>query len=105
LLLVGGHHRWEETGKIFEYLAVGRPILALVHPTGAAADLLRQFSQVRIIDHQDVTGTVAKLEDLLEERTDRGGCLALDLLKRYERRQLTEQLARVLDGCVSPPAT
>ena len=45
LLLIpdsGGRGKGVLTGKIFEYLAAERPILAVVPPDGAAADLLRE---------------------------------------------------------------
>ena len=45
LLLVpdaGGRGKGVLSGKVFEYLAAGRPILAVVPPDGAAADLIRE---------------------------------------------------------------
>ncbi len=44
LLLIpeaGGRGRGVLSGKVFEYLAAERPILAVVPPDGAAAKLLR----------------------------------------------------------------
>jgi glycosyltransferase involved in cell wall biosynthesis len=45
LLLIpeaGGRGRGVLSGKVFEYLAAERPILAAVPPDGAAADLIRE---------------------------------------------------------------
>ena len=42
------------SGKIFEYLAAERPVLALVPPEGIAADLLRSTGFARIADPDDV---------------------------------------------------
>ncbi len=45
LLLIpeaGGRGKGVLSGKVFEYLASGRPILAVVPPDGAAADLIRE---------------------------------------------------------------
>src|SRR5204862_2546476 len=45
LLLIpeaGGRGQGVLSGKVFEYLAAERPILAAVPPDGAAADLIRQ---------------------------------------------------------------
>ena len=45
LLLIpeaGGRGQGVLSGKVFEYLAAERPILAAVPPDGAAADLIRE---------------------------------------------------------------
>ena len=45
LLLIpeaGGRGKGVLSGKVFEYIAVGRPILAAVPPDGAAAELIRE---------------------------------------------------------------
>ena len=45
LLLIpeaGGRGKGVLSGKVFEYVAVGRPILAAVPPDGAAAELIRE---------------------------------------------------------------
>ena len=45
LLLIpeaGGRGKGVLSGKVFEYVAVGRPILAVVPPDGAAAELIRE---------------------------------------------------------------
>ena len=45
LLLIpdaGGRGKGVLSGKVFEYIAAGRPILAAVPPDGAAADLIRE---------------------------------------------------------------
>ena len=54
------------SGKLFEYLAAERPVLALVPPEGIAADLLRSTGFARIADPDDVGAIRAQLEDLVE---------------------------------------
>ncbi|MBV9126046.1 MAG: glycosyltransferase [Planctomycetes bacterium] len=99
LLLIGGHHRWEETGKIYEYLAAGKPILALVHPEGSAARLLRSYSLARVVDRENTKEAAAALQNLLttppEVRTSPEDPPA----SRFERGRLTGQLAAVLNSC------
>ena len=97
LLLVGGGHRWEETGKIYEYFASGRPVLGLVRPDGAAASLLSDYGRARIVDRESQEQTAAALTELLE-----GSLTAVDQSwsERFERKRLTEQLAEVFDSCV-----
>jgi glycosyltransferase involved in cell wall biosynthesis len=45
--------RSASTGKIFEYLRSGRPILAVTHPESPAAALIRRFDAGRIVSSDD----------------------------------------------------
>jgi glycosyltransferase involved in cell wall biosynthesis len=99
--------------KLFEYLALRRPVLAVV-PTGETADLLRPFSQATLFHptqisemtewlHQQVTGLTAK-------GSEQGGLLDRHqaseiqetLLSRFARPQLAYQLAELLDSITIP---
>jgi glycosyltransferase involved in cell wall biosynthesis len=52
------------SGKIFEYLAAERPVVGLVPPDGAAAELLRQTGFAWIADPDDVAEISSALADL-----------------------------------------
>jgi glycosyltransferase involved in cell wall biosynthesis len=85
--------------KIFEYLAAGRPILALVPPDGEAAELIRETGAGTVVAPDDVDGIVAALEDL--ERRWEAGTLAApelppELRRRLSRRERAERLAELL---------
>lgn len=87
-------------GKIFEYLAVGRPILALV-PPGPAADLVAEFDAGVVVRPSDVAGIAAALESWLtlsppEPTRWRGSELA-----RYSRPVLAERLNETLRAVVN----
>jgi glycosyltransferase involved in cell wall biosynthesis len=101
LLLIGVGGKDVMTGKIYEYLATRRPILAMVPAGGEAAGLLAAAAATRVVDSTDVDGAVAALRSLHEQW--RRGQLPegdVEFAARFERRQLTGQLAEVLDGCV-----
>jgi glycosyltransferase involved in cell wall biosynthesis len=103
LLLVGGRHRWEETAKVYEYLAAGKPILALLQPDGAAAELLRRHSTARIVDRENVLETSAALavavaKGFVAQPTPKSEKVVTT--RKWERRNLTEQLAQILDTCL-----
>ena len=66
LLLIpdaGGRGKGVLSGKVFEYIAAGRPILAAVPPDGAAADLIRETGAGVVAPPDDVD---ALREALLE---------------------------------------
>lgn len=104
LLLVGGTRAWEETGKVYEYLAAGKPILALVEPAGAAADLLRRCPSIaRVVSRESVDGTAAALRELVTRgRTAR--VVPPAWLADYERGRLAERTASILRSVVSASA-
>ena len=59
LLLIpdaGGRGRGVLSGKVFEYLAAERPILAVVPPDGAAAELIRETGAGVVAPPDDVAG-------------------------------------------------
>jgi glycosyltransferase involved in cell wall biosynthesis len=67
LLLIpdaGGRGKGVLSGKVFEYLAAERPILAVVPPDGAAAELIRETAAGVVVAPNDVEGIRAALEQL-----------------------------------------
>jgi glycosyltransferase involved in cell wall biosynthesis len=97
LLLVpdaGGRGRGVLSGKVFEYLAAGRPILAVVPPDGAAADLIRETVAGVVVAPDDVDGIQQALAGL-HARFANGGLPAVELADDA-RRRLSRQ-ARIED--------
>ena len=92
------------SGKVFEYLAAGRPILAVVPPDGAAADLIRETGSGVVVAPDDVDGIRAALEDL-HERFRNGGLPPVELpeevRERLSRRARVEEMAALLQETVS----
>jgi glycosyltransferase involved in cell wall biosynthesis len=86
------------TGKIFEYLAAGKSILALI-PTGAAADLLAKARVGHIVPPDNPDLIASTLIELFAAW--RGGQLSASpdpaLLSRYNRRRQTGELAHILN--------
>jgi glycosyltransferase involved in cell wall biosynthesis len=92
------------SGKVFEYLASGRPILAVVPPDGAAADLIRETGAGVVVAPDDVEGIRAALQSLHARFVD-GGIptveLAGDVRERLSRRARVEETAALLREIVS----
>jgi glycosyltransferase involved in cell wall biosynthesis len=102
LLLIpdaGGRGRGVLSGKVFEYLAAERPILAAVPPDGAAAELLRESGAGLVVAPDDVEAMRAALAEL-ESRYRAGSLdgtrLSPELRERLSRRARTEELAELL---------
>jgi glycosyltransferase involved in cell wall biosynthesis len=87
------------SGKLFEYLAAGRPILAVVPPDGAAAELLRETGAGTVVAPDDVDGIRAALEELHARFRD-GGLAPVELVpelrERLSRRARAEETAELL---------
>jgi glycosyltransferase involved in cell wall biosynthesis len=84
------------TGKIFEYLRAGRPILALVPPEGEAAALVREFDAGVVVSPEDAEAAEAALEVFYEGRGSAPRPVPAGL-ERFGRRRLTAELAALFD--------
>ncbi len=107
LLLIpdaGGRGKGVLSGKVFEYLAAGRPILAAVPPDGAAAELIRETGAGVVVAPDDVEALRAAVEEL-HGRFAGGGLSDVELpddvrrrLSRVARVEETAELLRSLVG-------
>jgi glycosyltransferase involved in cell wall biosynthesis len=87
------------SGKVFEYLAAERPILAVVPPDGAAAQLIRDTGAGVVVAPDDVDGMAAALRDLhgrwqADALPDRP--LSDEWCDRVSRRTRVQELADLL---------
>ena len=104
LLLIpeaGGRGRGVLSGKVFEYLAAERPILAVVPPDGAAAELVRRTGAGVVVPTEDPGAIRAGLQELYDRW--QGGTLEALRLDSERKRQLSREtrvgeLAEVLRG-------
>ena len=104
LLLIpdaGGRGRGVLSGKVFEYLAAERPVLAVVPPDGAAAQLVRDTGAGVVAAPEDVDGIRAALVELHAQwragRLD-GTPLSQDWRDKLSRATRVEELAELLKG-------
>jgi glycosyltransferase involved in cell wall biosynthesis len=102
LLLIpesGGRGRGVVTGKIFEYLAAERPILAAVPPDGAAAELVRDTGAGVVAASDDVDALREALLDLhrrWREGSLDGTRLSSEWRGRLSRAGRVEELADLI---------
>jgi glycosyltransferase involved in cell wall biosynthesis len=104
LLLIpeaGGRGRGILSGKVFEYLAAERPVLAVVPPDGAAAQLVRDTGAGVVAAPEDVDGIRDALVELHARwragRLD-GAPLSQEWRDKLSRATRVEELAELLQG-------
>jgi glycosyltransferase involved in cell wall biosynthesis len=100
LLLIphaGGRGEGILSGKVFEYLAAERPILALVPTAGAAARLLTETGAGIVVDPDDVA-SIASAIVAMRDGEPRGACSSLSPKWRsaLSRRARAEELTALL---------
>jgi glycosyltransferase involved in cell wall biosynthesis len=95
------------SGKIFEYLGSGRPILALVPPGGAAADLLRECGSGLVVPPENVDAIAGGLRQMYDAWAagQLGSAMNSQAIGQYDRRYLTGRLAGYLDALVGQSQT
>lgn len=94
-----GRGRGVLSGKVFEYLAVGRPILAAVPPDGEAAALVRETGAGLVVPPGDVDAIAEGLRSLVERWRDAAlepVVLDREARRRLDRRTRAEELVALL---------
>ena len=87
------------TGKLFEYLASGRPVLGIGPVAGDAARILRETGAGQMFDYEDVDGIATFLREHVaawQASTPREGATP-EAHQPWSRRAQTERLAALLD--------
>ena len=90
-------------GKLFEYIASGRPVLASVPPDSEVAAVLAKVGGALCV----APGNVQQLVDTLAKLCETGGhdiftSLVPAAVAQYTRKSLTGKLATILDSMVCP---
>ncbi|AKP49846.1 glycosyltransferase family 4 protein [Cyclobacterium amurskyense] len=82
-------------GKLFEYMATGREILALGDPKGDSASIINSSGAGKVFAHQDEEGLVQFLRGFAKGENQ--GWTKSDI-QNYSRKNITQQLALLLEG-------
>jgi glycosyltransferase involved in cell wall biosynthesis len=99
LLFVPSWYTAAYSGKIFEYLLAKKPILAMV-PDGEAAALIKETGAGLVVHPEDTEGIkrgLIKLYEMYKMGTLGVNGRSLASVQRFERRELTRQLAGVFE--------
>lgn len=108
LLILGTEAGWQGNypGKLFEYLASGRPIL-FIGPEGETAQLIRRSGTGCFVDAKDEVGVVNRLKALslgAERFRQAHYHPRAEVIGGYERRALARKLAGVFSGLIGGSA-
>ncbi len=88
------------TGKLFEYLASGRPFLSIGPVAGDAASILQEAGAGPMYSPDNYDGIRGRIRDLYrlwKIGQLHNNCPDTDKVKQYERKLLTEKLANILN--------
>lgn len=93
----GGSTRGSISGKLYEYLATGKPILALTEKD-SVRDFIKKSGCAIVADHNDIKAIKEKILDCYDRFKE--GRLKTepdwDFISRFERKKLTKELAAIL---------
>lgn len=102
LLLVGNlpHAANMLTSKLFDYIGAQRPILAL-GPPGMARTLIEHENLGCAFAEDDTEAIAAMLQNWIAQKANGGIAFDARPHTKYQRRQLTATLAKILAACLS----
>jgi glycosyltransferase involved in cell wall biosynthesis len=98
-----GRGRGVLSGKVFEYLAAERPILAVVPPDGAAAELIRDTGAGVVVAPDDIDGmeqALVSMRDSWRAGGLDGSPLSEEWRDRLDRRTRVQELAELMHSLV-----
>ncbi|MFC3417675.1 glycosyltransferase family 4 protein [Algoriphagus hitonicola] len=81
-------------GKVFEYLSTGIPILAIGDPKGDTSKILQETGAGEVIPHFDQVKMQVALRRICERKVTPANP---ELIAKFSRKNLTQQLAKILD--------
>ena len=85
------------TGKVFEYLATGNPILAIGPTNGNASALLKDTQRNEMLEYNDKDNILLQQTTYTSWKNKSVSQYNLNDLERFTRRGLTEKLANKLN--------
>jgi len=103
LLLFNGPEHFETIrGKTYEYLAHGKPILALVPKGGAQDKLLRDSGIALIADYSDIAAIKAILKDVILNNVHTDLKANWEYIEKFNMESITKSLSSLLDEVCNP---
>jgi glycosyltransferase involved in cell wall biosynthesis len=89
------------SGKLYEYMASGKPVFGLVPPDGEAAGLIRRYGRGMVVSASAVegkAGVAEALEEFIDSLPELGSRRGSSYYRAFQRDIITGRLARLLDS-------
>jgi len=86
------------TGKIFEYLAARKPIVAIGPVDGDLSIMLNKVGAGKMFDYNDIGGIANQILSYYQSYKESNFTIVDTDISAYSRRNLTGQLSGILDG-------
>ncbi|MBN1479383.1 hypothetical protein EH223_16320 [candidate division KSB1 bacterium] len=96
LLIVANEHRANIPAKLFEYLAIGRPVLLLCPPGAAAEKIVAEIGSGAIANINDINDIKHKIQLFINHRADAITPRQFDKINSYSSVSTTKKLADML---------
>ncbi len=104
LLIIGNVPKAEEiyTGKLFEYLAIGKPIFAIVPINGVAADLIKKTDSGFIVNNDDIIKIYREFKKIIANWEEGRLCInqKMDEVLKYSASNLTKILSEIFNRLI-----
>jgi len=90
------------TGKIFEYLGAGKPVLAIVPPEGEAGRMVKSLGAGRVVSPGNISEIEGAILSFCKEYEDGKSLFKTEKNKliKYEKKHLTSKLVQLFDKVV-----
>jgi glycosyltransferase involved in cell wall biosynthesis len=85
------------TGKMFEYLAAGRPVLGIGPPDGDAAEIIHETKSGVVIDFDNQQGMQKELDEFYGRFQRNELWSSASGVEKYSRKSLTGNLVKILN--------
>ncbi len=103
LLLVNNtsNSSWILPGKLFEYFSAQKPILALGQLESEANDVLQECGYESFLTYDDKDQIKKRVSSLFKNYKNEHSSINSDLINKYERKKLTNDLSNLLNEVTS----
>lgn len=104
-LIVGNDEKRSYAGKIFEYLAIGKPLLVLCAPDSATHKMFQEINGHIYLANINEVGEIRQQLELIYgtwQKNELPSFIDRPEAKKYHRRQLAKELDKVLNTIIGP---
>ena len=94
LLVIGSNEKSEQTGKIFDYIGCGKPIMVLANSDSEIVNVCKNIENAYCIGKNDIEKMVDTIVKIYKNNCDLKQNI---MVEAYTRKYLTSELVKILD--------